>query len=131
MLWEVREAVREELTWRFFNAAIAMSTSSMCRDVRQADRHHAAISDGRPRLKVSRKRETMGSARNNAKTLKKSDKWITPESSAVEENVQAIKRWERATLLARSKAEQVSDWIACTAGAGRSCCFMCFGSACG
>jgi hypothetical protein len=30
----------------------------------------------------------------------------------VEENVQAIKRWERAILRARSKAEQVSDWIA-------------------
>ena len=38
--------------------------------------------------------------------------------SALEENVQAIKRWERAILLARSKAEQVSDWIACTAGSG-------------
>ena len=38
--------------------------------------------------------------------------------SAVEENVQVIKRWERAILLARSKAEQVSDWIACTAGSG-------------
>src|SRR5688572_19247512 len=37
-------------------------------------------------------------------------------SSALEENVQAIKRWERAMLLARSKAEQVSDWIACAAG---------------
>ena len=37
-------------------------------------------------------------------------------SSALEENVQAIKRWERTILLARSKAEQVSDWIACTAG---------------
>jgi uncharacterized membrane protein len=36
----------------------------------------------------------------------------------LEENVQAIKRWERAILLARSKAEQVSDWIACTAGSG-------------
>ena len=39
-------------------------------------------------------------------------------SSAVEENVQAIKRWEKTILLARSKAEQVSDWIACTAGSG-------------
>ncbi len=38
--------------------------------------------------------------------------------SAVEENVQAIKRWEKTILLARSKAEQVSDWIACTAGSG-------------
>jgi uncharacterized membrane protein len=42
---------------------------------------------------------------------------IRPDgSSAMEENVQAIKRWEKAMLLARSKAEQVSDWIACTAG---------------
>jgi uncharacterized membrane protein len=40
------------------------------------------------------------------------------QSSAVEENVQAIKRWESTILLARSKAEQVSDWIACTAGSG-------------
>jgi uncharacterized membrane protein len=39
-------------------------------------------------------------------------------SSALEENVQAIKRWESTILLARSKAEQVSDWIACTAGSG-------------
>ena len=39
-------------------------------------------------------------------------------SSAVEENVQAIKRWERAILLARSKAEQLGDWIVCTAGSG-------------
>lgn len=68
---------------------------------------------------MSRKTDTLGSARNNAKTLNKSDKWrLTPESSAVEENVEAIKRWERAIMLARSKAEQVSDWIACTAGSG-------------
>lgn len=41
-----------------------------------------------------------------------------PGSSALEENVQVIKRWERHILLARSKAEQVSDWIASTAGSG-------------
>jgi uncharacterized membrane protein len=39
-------------------------------------------------------------------------------ASAVEENVQAIKRWEHGILLARSKAEQISDWIAFTAGSG-------------
>ena len=39
-------------------------------------------------------------------------------SSALDENVQAIKRWERPILLARSKAEEVSDWIAYTAGSG-------------
>jgi hypothetical protein len=32
-------------------------------------------------------------------------------ASALEENVQAIKRWEQAILRARSKAEQVSDWV--------------------
>jgi uncharacterized membrane protein len=41
-----------------------------------------------------------------------------PRSSAVEENVQAIKGWERAILRTRTRAEQVSDWIACTAGSG-------------
>ena len=39
-------------------------------------------------------------------------------SSTLEENVQTIKRWERTILLARSKTEQVGDWIACTAGSG-------------
>src|SRR5678816_2797640 len=39
-------------------------------------------------------------------------------SATLEENVETIKRWERTILLARSKAEQVSDWIACTAGSG-------------
>ena len=63
--------------------------------------------------------ETMGSAGNNAKKLRTIDKrGLRTESAAVEENVQAIKRWERAILRARSKAEQVSDWIACTAGSG-------------
>ena len=48
-----------------------------------------------------------------------STKGPTPNrSSALEENVQAIKTWERAILLGRSKAEQVSDWIAYTAGRG-------------
>jgi uncharacterized membrane protein len=36
----------------------------------------------------------------------------------VDENVQAIKGWERAILRARSTAEEVGDWIACTAGSG-------------
>ena len=36
----------------------------------------------------------------------------------LEENVQAIKRWESTILLTRSKSEQVSDWIATTAGSG-------------
>jgi hypothetical protein len=71
--------------------------------------------DGHSCRNVSRKMETMGSSRNNAKKPMKIDKQgFTPESSAVEENVQAIKRWERAILHARSKAEQVSDWIAFT-----------------
>jgi uncharacterized membrane protein len=46
------------------------------------------------------------------------DSGVRDAASAVEENVEAIKSWERATLLARSKAEQISDWIACTAASG-------------
>jgi uncharacterized membrane protein len=38
--------------------------------------------------------------------------------SAVEENVETIKRWERTILLGRSRAEQISDWIASTAASG-------------
>lgn len=46
------------------------------------------------------------------------DRFNPGGSSALEENVQAIKRWERTILLTRSKAEQVSDWIAGTAASG-------------
>ena len=47
------------------------------------------------------------------------DEGLAPtQASAVEENVQAIKGWERTVLRARSTAEQVSDWIACSAGSG-------------
>ena len=47
------------------------------------------------------------------------EKRLSPErGSALEENVQAIKGWERAILSARSKTEQVSDWIASAAGSG-------------
>ena len=41
-------------------------------------------------------------------------------SPALEENVQVIKRWETALVLARSKAEQIGDWIAWKAGSGRA-----------
>jgi len=65
----------------------------------------------------------MGSRRRNEKTGRSDGNvdqgGLTPlESSTLEENVQAVKRWERAILLARSKSEQVSDWIASTAGSG-------------
>ena len=61
----------------------------------------------------------MGESREAARPLGRASRQkLRPSSSAVDENVQAIKRWERAILLARSKAEQVSDWIACTAGSG-------------
>lgn len=36
----------------------------------------------------------------------------------LEENVQAIKAWERATLLGRSRAERLGDWVAFTAASG-------------
>jgi hypothetical protein len=49
---------------------------------------------------------------------------VRPEhSDAVEENVQVIRRWEKAILQARSKAEQVSGWIAETAGSGQALVF--------
>ena len=65
------------------------------------------MDDGLARLNVSRKTETMGSQRNNVQKLSKTDNQERrPQSSAVEENVQAIKRWERAILHARSKAER-------------------------
>lgn len=36
-------------------------------------------------------------------------------NATLDENVEAIKSWERATLLSRSKAELIGDWIARTA----------------
>ena len=39
-------------------------------------------------------------------------------SSALDQNVEVIKRWERASLLSRSRVEQISDWIARTAASG-------------
>jgi uncharacterized membrane protein len=36
----------------------------------------------------------------------------------LEENVEAIKRWEQSLLHARSRAEQLSDWITATAASG-------------
>ena len=44
----------------------------------------------------------------------------------LEENVQAIKRWEQAALHSRSRAEQLSDWIISTV-AGGSILFVHFG----
>ena len=65
------------------------------------------MSSPRPRRKetlLARKHEDVASSSARASTL--------------DENVHAIKRWEDAILLARSRAERVSDWIACTAGKG-------------
>ena len=42
----------------------------------------------------------------------------TDRSSALEQDIQAIKGWERRILGSRSKAERVSDRIAFTAGSG-------------
>lgn len=44
------------------------------------------------------------------------DRVAASTESTLDENVQAIKRWERAILVARSTAERVSDWVAATAG---------------
>lgn len=40
------------------------------------------------------------------------------ESDALEENVEAIRRWEQAALHSRSTAEQLSDWITWAAASG-------------
>lgn len=48
-----------------------------------------------------------------------------PESGApqaVEENVETIRRWEQAALHARSKTEQLADWVANTAAGGMVLC---------
>lgn len=39
-------------------------------------------------------------------------------TAALEENVEAIKAWERESLLSRSRAEQIADWIAGTGAGG-------------
>jgi len=42
----------------------------------------------------------------------------TNGASALEENLQAIKKWERGILQGRSRTERFSEWIAATAGSG-------------
>jgi uncharacterized membrane protein len=39
-------------------------------------------------------------------------------TAALEENVEAIKAWERESLLSRTRAEQIADWIAGTGAGG-------------
>ena len=46
------------------------------------------------------------------------DRRGSTDASAVDENLQAIKGWEGTILRARSTAEQISDWIATSAGGG-------------
>jgi uncharacterized membrane protein len=41
-----------------------------------------------------------------------------PQGSTIDENVAAINAWEQATLRTRTRAEQLSDWVAATAGSG-------------
>ena len=64
----------------------------------------------------------MGSPRRIDETARLRERDTTringEHQSALEQNVEAIKRWEAAILLARSTAEQVSEWIASTAGSG-------------
>ena len=66
-----------------------------------------------------RRRESAGRANGDKDRLTSE---VTPKppgsdgQSALEENVQAIKRWERAILRTRSRADIISDWIVATAG---------------
>jgi uncharacterized membrane protein len=55
--------------------------------------------------------------RRDAQPLATAERKSNP-GIALEENVQAIKTWERAILRGRSKAERLSDWIASTAASG-------------
>ncbi len=43
---------------------------------------------------------------------------VGQEPAALDENVEVIKSWEREVLLARSRSEQLADWIASTAVSG-------------
>ena len=43
---------------------------------------------------------------------------VSQSRDALEENVEAIKRWEQSLLHARTRAEQLSDWITATAASG-------------
>ena len=43
---------------------------------------------------------------------------LTHSPTALDENVREIKRWEEATRHARSKTEQLSDWVAAKAATG-------------
>ena len=45
---------------------------------------------------------------------------VGQEPAALDENVEVIKSWEREVLLARSRSEQLADWIA-SYGGQRSC----------
>jgi uncharacterized membrane protein len=69
----------------------------------------------RPDREPSDRTETTTSSPRTAEPRASSSP--TP-AAALEENVQAIKSWETATLRARSTAEQLGDWIACTAASG-------------
>jgi len=44
--------------------------------------------------------------------------YVGQEPAALDENVEVIKSWEREVLLARSRSEQLADWIASTAVSG-------------
>jgi uncharacterized membrane protein len=59
-------------------------------------------------------------AKSGSKTPRREhvERSIPIGEEALEENVEAIKSWERASLHLRSKAEQMSDWIAATVASG-------------
>ena len=70
------------------------------------------------RMDSQRAAELMSADEPSPRPLRTLASRADPPSPALDENVEAIKAWERAILLARSKAEQLSDWIACTAASG-------------
>ena len=73
----------------------------------------------RPSLSVIKRwdrvdKNTMSTAREDPRELGH----VGQETDTLDENVEVIKSWERDVLLARSRSEQLADWIASTAVSG-------------
>ena len=104
---EIGEEFLAERACSFFQSVAVNGTQSFESRYVHAAKHCGAMDDGLARLNVSRKTENMGRQRNNVEKLSNTDdQERRPQSSAVEENVQAIKRWERAISMHARKPKR-------------------------
>lgn len=78
-------------------------------------RHGKGGASMRPRAGIPSRRRT---ARWPARQADARREAVAGTPAALEENVEEIREWERASLLARSRTERISDWIAATAASG-------------